>query len=188
MYLWLVLACRNFTSQKKKSSQGPHFPELAKVAVTRAIQDACIHPNMIEQAAVGNMFANGAGQRSLYPMGIMGIPIYNVHNACATGSNALFLARQFIQGGLNNCCLALGVEKMKPGSLGGGMTGGPTSLDLHLPVMVKKFKYKAAPAMPQFFGNAGREHMKLYGTTAEQMAMVGEKKSPPFQKQSLCSI
>lgn len=165
-----------FHKPKKKSSEGPHFPELAKIAVTRAINDACIHPSLIEQAAVGNMFANGAGQRSLYPMGIMGIPIYNVHNACATGSNALFLARQFIQGGINECCLALGVEKMKPGALGaGGMTGGPTSLDLHIPVMLSKFKYKAAPAMPQFFGNAGREHMKLYGTTADQMAMVGEK-------------
>jgi len=29
--------------------------------------------------------------------------------------------------------------------------------------------------MPQFFGNAGREHMKLYGTTAKQFAMIGEK-------------
>jgi len=170
-----VLVCPNSINPKKKTSQGPHFPALARVAVTRAINDACIKVEEIEQAAVGNMFANGAGQRSLYPLGIMGIPIYNVHNACATGSNALFLARQFIQGGLNECCLALGVEKMKPGSLGGGMGGGPTSLDFHLPVMLKKFKLARAPAMPQFFGNAGREHMKLYGTTAEHFAMVGEK-------------
>lgn len=164
-----------FSKPKKDPAQGPHYPDLAKIAVTRAIEDACIDPKLIEQAAVGNMFANGAGQRSLYPLGIMDIPIYNVHNACATGSNALYLARQFIQGGLNDCCLAVGVEKMKPGSLGGGLGGGPTSLDLHLPVMFGKFKPAAAPPMPQFFGNAGREHMKLYGTTAEQFAMIGEK-------------
>ena len=45
-----------------------------------------------------------AGQRSLYDMGIYDIPIYNVANACATGSNAVFLARQFVQGGLNLSC------------------------------------------------------------------------------------
>ena len=53
-----------------------------------------------------NMFANGAGQRSLYPMGI-------TDNACATGSNALYLARQAVMSGMYDCCLALGVEKMK---------------------------------------------------------------------------
>ena len=71
----------------------------------------------IEQAVVGNMFEHGgAGQRSLYAAG-MDAPIFNVANACATGSNALLLARQFVAGGLNECCLAVGVEKMQPGSL-----------------------------------------------------------------------
>ena len=90
------------------------------------------------------------------------IPIYNVANACATGSNALFLARQFVQGGLNECCLAVGVEKMTPGALGGNMVAGaPTPMDLHFPVMMQKYEYSMkAPPMPQMFGNAGREHME----------------------------
>ena len=45
---------------------------------------------------------------------------------------ALLLARQFVQSGMNECCLALGVEKMKPGSLGGDMDGGATMLDYHM--------------------------------------------------------
>jgi acetyl-CoA acetyltransferase len=53
-----------------------------------------------------SQFANGAGQRSLYPMGITEIPIHNVHNACATGSNALYLARQAVMSGLYDCTLA----------------------------------------------------------------------------------
>lgn len=110
-------------------------------------------------------------------MGIFNIPVYNVANACATGSNALVLARQFVQAGINDCCLALGVEKMKPGALGGAkLDGSPMSLDLHGPVMFQKFNYEfRTPAMPQFFGNAGREHMKLYGTTARHFAKIGEK-------------
>ena len=57
------------------------------------------------------------GQRALYPMGMTGIPIFNVNNNCATGSSALFLANQMIQGGLSDCVLALGFEKMQRGSL-----------------------------------------------------------------------
>jgi len=121
-------------------------------------------------------FGTGAGQRSLYPLGFYNIPIYNVSNACATGSNALLLARQFVQSGLNECCLALGVEKMQPGSLGGEMGGGATMLDFHLAVMSEKYDLTmTTPLMPQMFGNAGREHMEKYGTTAKQFAMIGEK-------------
>jgi len=121
-------------------------------------------------------FGTGAGQRSLYPLGFYNIPIYNVNNACATGSNALLLAKQFVQSGLNDCCLALGVEKMQPGSLGGEMGGGATMLDYHLAVMSEKFDVTmTTPLMPQMFGNAGREHMEKYGTTKKHFAMIGEK-------------
>lgn len=40
-----------------------------------------------------------------------------VNNACATGSSALFMAKQFVEGGLAECCMALGFEKMERGSL-----------------------------------------------------------------------
>lgn len=46
-----------------------------------------------------------------------GIPIYNVNNNCATGSTAIHMAVQFIKGGLQDCVLALGFEKMEKGSL-----------------------------------------------------------------------
>ncbi len=58
-----------------------------------------------------------SGQRAVYAMGPTGIPVYNVNNNCSTGSTALFMARQFIQGGVSECVLALGFEKMKKGSL-----------------------------------------------------------------------
>ena len=57
------------------------------------------------------------GQRALYPLGMTGIPIFNVNNNCATGSTALFMASQFISGGIVDCVLALGFEKMQKGSL-----------------------------------------------------------------------
>jgi acetyl-CoA acetyltransferase len=49
-------------------------------------------------------------------------------------------------------------------------------LDSHMNVMFSKFDYDMkAPPMPQMFGNAGREHMAKYGTTAKHFAMIGEK-------------
>jgi len=71
-----------FVKPKSDVAQGPHYPDLAKVAVERAVADACINIKEVESASVGNMFQNGAGQRSLYPAGLTGIPINNVHNAC----------------------------------------------------------------------------------------------------------
>lgn len=124
------------------------------------------------------MFQNGAGQRSLYPAGLYGVPIHNVHNACATGSNALYLARNAVGFGQYECALALGVEKMKPGSLGGDgkPTGEPTGLDLHYYILNTKFPFTKAPPMAQFFGNAGKEYMDLYpGCKPEHFAMIGAK-------------
>ena len=50
-------------------------------------------------------------------MGLTGIPIFNVNNNCATGSSALFMGNQLIAGGIADCVLALGFEKMQRGSL-----------------------------------------------------------------------
>ena len=50
--------------------------------------------------------------------GSPGIPVVNVNNNCSTGSSALFLARQAVRGGLIDCALAVGFEKMERGSLG----------------------------------------------------------------------
>ena len=40
-----------------------------------------------------------------------------VNNACSTGSSALLLAKQLVEGGTANCVMALGFEKMERGSL-----------------------------------------------------------------------
>lgn len=162
---------------KKGEMADMDLPDHAEDAVTRCLADSQLEPKDVEQAVCGNMFfGTGAGQRSLYPLGFYNIPIYNVNNACATGSNALMLAKQFVASGMNECCLALGVEKMQPGSLGGEMGGGATMLDYHLAVMSEKFDVDMRiPLMPQMFGNAGREHMAKYGTTKKHFAMVGEK-------------
>lgn len=51
-------------------------------------------------------------------VGMSGVPIFNVNNNCATGSTALYLARQAVASGAADCVLALGFEHMNPGALG----------------------------------------------------------------------
>ena len=71
--------------------------------------------------------------------------------------------------------LALGFEKMEKGSLGVKYTDRTNPMDKHFKLMVELRGFAQAPPAPQIFGNAGREHMERYGTTAEQFAKIGWK-------------
>uniref|UniRef100_A0A2K6EJ41 acetyl-CoA C-acyltransferase n=1 Tax=Propithecus coquereli TaxID=379532 RepID=A0A2K6EJ41_PROCO len=116
------------------------------------------------------------GQRAIYhSLGLTGIPIVNVNNNCSTGSTALFMARQLIQGGIADCVLALGFEKMEKGSLGLKFSGMTNPLDKHVDVISNKYELSASPIVAQMFGIAGREHMEKYGTKIEHFAKIGWK-------------
>ena len=97
------------------------YPDMAKEAVDKAMADSGLKYTDVEQACVGYVYGDSTcGQRALYPLGMTGIPVYNVNNNCATGSSALFLAHQLVGGGIANCVLALGFEKMQ--SFSGALT------------------------------------------------------------------
>jgi acetyl-CoA acetyltransferase len=164
------------TKFEKPGSKEWDYPDMAREAGTRAIEDAGIAFTDIEQAAVGYCYGDSTcGERAFYELGHSGIPIYNVNNNCSTGSTALFMAKQFIEGGLADCAMALGFEKMEKGSLGMKYTDRTMALDKHFKVMVEKRGFAKAPAAPQMFGNAGLEHNEKYGTTPEHFAKIGYK-------------
>jgi acetyl-CoA acetyltransferase len=52
------------------------------------------------------------GEIALRSMGIEGIPVTNVENACASASTAVYGAVQFLRAGMGEVALAVGVEKM----------------------------------------------------------------------------
>ncbi|GAA3959811.1 lipid-transfer protein [Actinomadura viridis] len=164
------------TKFEKPGSRDWEYPDMAKEAVGKALQDAGVAYEQVEQAYAGSVYGS-MGQRALYETGMTGIPVMTVANACATGSSALFMARQAVRGGLADCVLALGMEKMEKGSLGAGMGKSKvTIIDHHLNAMVagRPWEMDKAP-MPQMFGNAGREHMEKYGSTPEHYAWIGWK-------------
>lgn len=167
------------TRFEKPETREWQYWDMAKEAGGKALADAGIGYEAVEQLPVGYCYqASTAGQRAAYELGLTGIPVYNVNNNCATGSTALMMARQFVESGLNDCVLALGFEKMKRGALGGGADSGDFSTSpvaRHYGVMAAAHGFEMTPPTAQIFGNAAREHMERYGTTAEQLAAVGAK-------------
>jgi len=164
------------TKFEKPGSRDWDYPDMGREAGTKALEDAGIQVTDLDQAAVGYCYGDSTcGQRAFYELGHPGIPIYNVNNNCSTGSTALFMAKQFVEGDIADCVMALGFEKMEKGSLGIKYTDRTVSLDKHMKVMVDERGFTPAPAAPQMFGNAGIEHMEKYGTTREQFAKIGWK-------------
>jgi len=164
------------TKFEKPGAREWDYPQMAKEAGENALADAAIPYDQVEQVAVGYCYGDSTcGERAAYELGLTGVPIYNVNNNCSTGSTALFMAKQFVEGGLADCAMALGFEKMEKGSLGVKFTDRTNPMDQHAKLMVELRGFAKAPPAPQFFGNAGREHMERYGTTAEHFAKIGWK-------------
>ncbi|MFE5566134.1 lipid-transfer protein [Amycolatopsis japonica] len=161
--------------EKPGRREGWDYPQMAKESGTNALADAGISFDEVRQAYVGYVYGEStSGQRAVYELGMTGIPVVNVNNNCSTGSTALYLAAEAIRGGRADCALALGFEKMQPGSLGSTYDDREQPMGKHLQALAEISEVLFPPA-PWMFGAAGREHMKTYGTTAEHFAKIGEK-------------
>src|SRR6201996_7362696 len=102
-----------------KPGKSENYQQMGEQAARLALLDAGVDYTAIQQAYVGYVYGDSTcGQAALYGLGQTGIPIINVNNNCATGSSALFLARQAVASGDVDCALALGFEQMVPGALG----------------------------------------------------------------------
>jgi acetyl-CoA acetyltransferase len=164
------------TKFDKPGTKEGDYPEWAAEAGQRALEDAAIPYDAVEQAYVGYCYGEStSGQRAVYGLGLTGIPVVNVNNNCSTGSTALFMARQAVRGGLADCALALGFEKMEMGSLGVKWTDRTNPMDKHALRMFELRDPEPAPPAPQMFGNAGRDHMEKYGSEPDHYAWIGYK-------------
>ena len=159
-----------------KPGQSEDYNVMAAKAIKAALEDSGVDYADIEQAAAGYVYGDSTcGQRAVYDVGLTGIPVYNVNNNCSTGSTALMLAKQLVEGGIVECALAVGFEQMQKGALGSAWNDRPTPLGLHVGVMNDTQGFTSAPAAAQMFGGAGREYRWRYGTKRETFAKVNEK-------------
>jgi len=152
---------------------------MGEKAARAALEDAGLDYKKVQQAYVGYVYGDStAGQAALYGVGLSGVPIFNVNNYCSTGSSALFLARQAVQSGSVDCALALGFEQMTPGALGIIFEDRPNPLMRFYEEMESLQGFdESSPWAAQFFGGAGLEHIKEYGTSATTLAKIKVKAS-----------
>lgn len=135
------------------------------------------------------------GQVALSAAGLDKIPITNVENACASGSTALHGAWTAVKAGLYDCVLAIGAEKVYSEDRALMMKGFLAGTDVevttkYIEAMKKKHKEKAADApdpekkkekkgghsvFMDFYAMGAREHMKNFGTTQRQLAVIAAK-------------
>jgi sterol carrier protein 2 len=159
-----------------KPGQSEDYHVMASKAARVALQDAKVPYDAVQQAYAGYVYGDSTcGQRALYEVGVTGIPVFNVNNNCSTGSTALMLGKQAIEGGMAECVLVVGFEKMEKGALGSHFNDRENPLAKHFQVMVGVQGFGQAPPTAQMFGGAGREYRWRYGTKKETFAKVSEK-------------
>jgi len=142
-------------------------PNLGAEAAPLALDDAGLSIENMEAFYCGNLGQANAmvGQRILQEIGQTGIPVVNCSNACATGATAFREAWTSVKAGLYDVVLAVGVEQMGTGLLGGA--GGGKG--------IPKEGLLGSGTMPAVFAEAGMEHSRQYGTTFEQFAKISVK-------------
>lgn len=130
------------------------------------------------------------GQVVCSKIGIEGVPVYNVENACASGSTAVHLAVQSLRAGATDVALALGVEKMNIPDKLKALSLFETGWDVataeeNYEILVKMGEGIVPPPGSEsdrpyskfmaIYAAMCRWHMKTYGTTQRQIAAVCAK-------------
>ncbi len=170
--------------------------DLTRQAVNEALADANCAASQIEAAWFANT-SQGAlegqhmirGQAALRPLGFAGIPIANVENACASASTALFEAANYLRSGAADIVMAVGSEKLshidRNRSLGVFDAGWDVALADQSRAALLALGGMDDAALPppaarrsvfmDIYAAFARQHMRLYGSTAEQFAAVAAK-------------
>ena len=160
----------------QKPGASDEYHVMASGAAGRALEDAGVPYESIEQAYAGYVYGDSTcGQRALYELGLTGIPVINVNNNCSTGSSALFLGRQAVEGGLAECVLVVGFEQGEKGALASKYTDRAQPLEGYVMRMNRMQGFVQAPVAAQMCGGAGREYRWKYGTKKETFGKIAEK-------------
>jgi sterol carrier protein 2 len=160
-----------------KPGQSEDWDVMAEKAIRLALKDAGVDYALIQQAYAGYVYGDStSGQSAIYRVGCTGIPIVNVNNTCASGSTALYLARQMIELGAADCVLAVGFEQMVPGALGQAFKDRKRTLDAIIAAQDRiEAADPSAPLAARPYGGAAVEYLEKYGAKPETFAQISVK-------------
>ena len=171
----VVVAGVGMTPFVKPGTEAP-YDEMARDAGRMALADAGLDYSAVQQVYAGYVYGDSTcGQAAAYQLGMTGVPVINVNNNCATGSTALFLARQAVASGAADCVLALGFEQMRRGALGDVWEDRHSPLAAFIEAMAKARGAADVPLAFYLFGGAGAEYQERYGVKPETFAKVSVK-------------
>jgi len=138
--------------------------ELGWEAVEEALADAQVDAERIDAAYVGTVFGTlGVAQRALAGVGLAGIPMVTVENACASGTTALHEAARAIEAGRYEHVLALGVEHLTS-RYSGPIDSDPTDIDQSTGLL-----------FPGLYAMSASRYLYEHDATAEDLAEVAVK-------------
>ena len=130
-------------------------------AVLQAMNDAGLKPGDINAFFCGTGLSGPMpGQRVLGRLGMTGIPIINVENACSSGSSALSLGCMAIASGQHDVVMVMGIEKLTK------FNGGT------IPLEKEDWEVSNGLVMPALYAMRARRYMHDFGLTKEQLASV----------------
>ncbi|HEY2638083.1 MAG TPA: thiolase family protein [Solirubrobacteraceae bacterium] len=138
--------------------------ELAWEALGEALADAEVAE--VDAAYVGTVFGSlGVAQRALLGVGLTGIPIVTVENACASGSTALHEAVRAIDEGRHERVVVLGVEHLT------SLFDGPIASD------PSDREQASGLLFPGIYAMSASRYLHDHDATVEDLARVAVKNS-----------
>jgi len=138
--------------------------ELAWPAVKAALGEAELGREAIQAVYCGSVFTGMlTAQRVLKPVGMTGIPMLNLENACSSSSVAFHEAWLAVASGLYDIALVIGVEQLT--RLGGG----------NLPLQADDEEVAQGLTMPALYAMRARRYMHEYGVSEAQLGRVAVK-------------
>lgn len=144
--------------------QDRRVESLAWEAVTEAIRDAEIDPLDIDAIIVGTVFGPpGVATRIQRGLGLPGIPMWTIENACASGTAAYHEAVEAVRVGRFECVLVLGVDQMSTLFTGAIV---PEATDP---------EGASSLPLPGLYALQAQRYIGQYGVTPEQLAAVAVK-------------
>ncbi|MCJ7784091.1 MAG: thiolase family protein [Desulfobacterales bacterium] len=142
------------------------FPErmlssLGREAVLAAMKDAGVERSEIQAGYSATLHGGSLlGQRIFKDLGMTGMPILNMENACSGGSSALREGWLGIASGLYDMVIVVGSEKLS--ALGGGT----------IPLEKEDLEASQGMVMPALYAMRARRYMANYGASKEHLAKV----------------
>jgi acetyl-CoA acetyltransferase len=137
------------------------YPGLAVPSIRGAVSDAGVSYDEIDAVVCGHTFGGAlVAQRICKDLGLGGIPMSNVENACSGGATALHSAVEKIHSGVAEVVLVVGVDKLS--QFGGGT----------LPMVAEDPEARQGAVMPAIYAMRAQRFLHDRSASPADLAQV----------------